>query len=85
MQNVQDHYVMLLVDHKQWILYGIYGKTLFFLYCFPSLKFSFRNKGVKVVLDVPDTMWDAPSAEITQLKKYVRSNNLLIISFIYSI
>lgn len=31
----------------------------------------FRNKGVKVVLDVPDTMWDAPSAEITQLKKYV--------------
>ncbi|CAF1253380.1 unnamed protein product [Adineta steineri] len=29
-----------------------------------------RNKGVKVVLDVPDTMWDAPSAEITQLKKY---------------
>ena len=31
-----------------------------------------RNKGVKVVLDVPDTMWDAPSAEITQLKKYVR-------------
>jgi hypothetical protein len=36
---------------------------------------SFRNKGVKVVLDVPDTMWDAPSAEITQLKKYVREIN----------
>ncbi|CAF1333828.1 unnamed protein product [Adineta ricciae] len=31
-----------------------------------------RNKGVKVVLDVPDNLWDAPSAEITQLKKYVR-------------
>jgi hypothetical protein len=33
---------------------------------------------VKVVLDVPDTMWDAPSAEITQLKKYVRENILII-------
>lgn len=35
-----------------------------------------RNKGVKVVLDVPDNMWDAPSAEITQLKKYVRKNSI---------
>ncbi|CAF0751415.1 unnamed protein product [Didymodactylos carnosus] len=29
-----------------------------------------RNKGVKVVLDIPDNLWDVPSAEITQLKKY---------------
>ncbi|KAI0979461.1 hypothetical protein GJ496_000899 [Pomphorhynchus laevis] len=28
-----------------------------------------RNRGVKVVLDVPDDMWDHPSAEITNLEK----------------
>jgi len=62
-----------VVDHKQWILYGICGKILIGYFFFQFEK-SFRNKGVKVVLDVPDTMWDAPSAEITQLKKYVREN-----------
>jgi hypothetical protein len=41
----------------------------------------FSNKGVKVVLDVPDTMWDAPSAEITQLKKYVRQIKKFFFSF----
>ena len=31
-----------------------------------------RNRGVKVELGIPDDLWDTPSAEITQLKKYVR-------------
>jgi hypothetical protein len=65
---------MLEVDLKQWKHYGAYGK---YLSCISSflLYILFSNKGVKVVLDVPDTMWDAPSAEITQLKKYVSKLN----------
>ena len=29
-----------------------------------------RNRGVKVELGIPEDLWDTPSAEITQLKKY---------------
>jgi protein canopy 3/4 len=31
-----------------------------------------KNRGVKVELGIPDEHWDTPSAEITQLKKYVK-------------
>ncbi len=31
-----------------------------------------RDRGVKVELGIPEDLWDAPSAEITNLKKYVR-------------
>ena len=30
-----------------------------------------RKRGVKVELGIPEDLWDEPSAEITQLKKYV--------------
>lgn len=30
-----------------------------------------RDRGVKVELGIPYDLWDTPSAEITQLKKYV--------------
>jgi protein canopy 3/4 len=30
-----------------------------------------KNRGVKVELGIPEDLWDAPSAEITNLKKYV--------------
>ena len=30
-----------------------------------------RDRGVKVELGIPEDLWDTPSAEITNLKKYV--------------
>ena len=30
-----------------------------------------RNKGVKVDLGIPDTLWNEPSAPVQALKKYV--------------
>lgn len=30
-----------------------------------------KKRGVKVELGIPDDLWDAPSAEITNLKKHV--------------
>lgn len=39
-----------------------------------------KNRGVKVELGIPYDLWDTPSAEITQLKKYV---NLFLYFFIF--
>lgn len=33
-----------------------------------------RDRGVKVELGIPYDLWDTPSAEITQLKKYVMTS-----------
>lgn len=44
-----------------------------------------RDRGVKVELGIPEDLWDTPSAEITQLKKYVRIHDChIFIWFEYS-
>lgn len=35
-----------------------------------------RDRGVKVELGIPYDLWDTPSAEITNLKKYVKNNKI---------
>lgn len=70
-QNVLVRCAMLEVDPRPWIRSGIYGRHFESSIFLSTQTWFSSNKGVKVVLDVPDTMWDAPSAEITQLKKYV--------------
>ena len=34
-------------------------------------KISYRNKGVKVELGIPPELWDAPSAEVTDMQRKV--------------
>ena len=46
-----------------------------FLSCYDSRRLcsliSYRNKGVKVELGIPPELWDAPSAEVTDMQRKV--------------
>jgi hypothetical protein len=76
MQNERAVCAMLKASRKQWELLkdsGLRISQKISIY-FKSQKYTlyYRDRGVKVELGIPYDLWDTPSAEITQLKKYVK-------------